>query len=557
MEALDCSSSLVREPDRPTRSFGELLRIFRLKANFSQEGLAERAGLSVRAVSSIEQGARRAPYRHTVALLAEALGLSPYERQTFNAAADGARSRKARRSPPEALASANNLPRFLTPFIKRPELDELAPLLEHHRLVTITGPGGVGKTRIAIELSHQRLREAASPVVFVDLSALHDGNSVIEQIAAAFEISLPGTDLALPGLVAALSPYKLHLVLDNCERVIADVSFVVGALLRDCPSVSIVTTSREVLGVTNEVVYRLRPLRVPEHEIESIEEAITYSALALFIQRVHYADARFVIAISHVPLITEICRRLDGIPLAIELAAARVPTTGLETLRTRLHDAFMSSGQRDLPARQQTIDATISWSFGLLDEVEKVLLQRLSVFSGGFTLEAAEIVCSDASLRSQDVNGLLTRLINKSLVNVADGANVGDKPRYTLFNLIRAFSQARLKKTIDYVKTARRHAEWIAAKGDALRAKPNETIALRIDLDNARTAIAWCVGSGSQTDVALAAGIVAGWQRVWAHADRYAELRHHVADVLEKLDDVEANYDLIARLWRAREDSKS
>ncbi len=146
-------SSSVREMSEPARPFGELLRIFRLKANFSQEGLAERAGVSVKAVAAIEQGARRAPYRQTVALLAEALGVSPRERQTLDAAADGARSRKLQRSPSELPPPANNLPRPLTPFINRPEVDELAPLLERHRLVTITGSGGVGKTRTAIEVS--------------------------------------------------------------------------------------------------------------------------------------------------------------------------------------------------------------------------------------------------------------------------------------------------------------------------------------------------------------------------------------------------------------------
>ncbi len=549
MKALDASSPSVRETNQSARPFGELLRIFRLKANFSQEGLAERAGVSVKAVASIEQGARRAPYRQTVALLAEALGVSPRERQTLDAAADGARSRKLRRPPSELPPPANNLPRPLTPFINRPEVDELAPLLERHRLVTITGSGGVGKTRTAIEVSQRRLQEARSPVSFVDLSSLRDGRLIIEQIAAALEISLSGTDEALVALVATLSSRKLCLVLDNCEHVIADVSHVVGALLRDCPSVSILITSRELLGLTNEVVYRLPSLKIPENAIESLEEAHRYSALALFIQRVHYADTRLALGVDQIPAIIDICRKLDGIPLAIELAAARMPTTGLDTLRARLNDAFILSGGRGLPPRQHTMEATISWSFRLLTEAEQTLLQRASIFAGGFTLEAAEVVCSGGVLSTEDVAGLLTRLVEKSLVNVV---HVADKPRYTLLELIRAFSLERLKETTEYTDTARRHAEWLATKGDALREKLDEAIGLRFELDNASAAIAWCLGSRSQTDVALAARIVSGWRLVWGAADRYVELRRYVADVLEKLDDVEANYALIARLWRAR-----
>lgn len=549
MKAIDGSSPLVREINQSSRPFGGLLRIFRLKANFSQDGLAERAGLSVRAVSAIEQGARRAPYRHTVTLLAEALGLSASERQALDNAADRARSRKVRRSPSESPSPANNLPRPLTPFIKRPEVDELAPLLERHRLVTITGPGGVGKTRTAIEVSYRRLQETGSPVSFVDLSSLRDGSLVVEQIAAALEIRLTGTDEALGALVAAVSSRKLHLVLDNCEHVIASVSRVVGALLRDCPSISILTTSRELLGTSNEVVYRLPSLQIPQHRIESIEEAQRYPALALFIQRVRYADARLSLGVDQIPAIIEICCRLDGIPLAIELAAARMPTTGLETLRTRLNDAFVLSGGRDRPPRQQTMEATISWSFLLLDEAEQTLLQRVSIFAGGFTLEAAEIVCSNAVISSEDVPGLLTRLVDKSLVTVRHVAN---EPRYTLLELIKAFGIQRSKITGEHTQTARRHAEWLATKGDALDAKNDEAIELRFELDDARTAVAWCLDSDSQADVALAARIVGGWRRAWARAGRYVELHRQVADVLAKLDDVEANYGLVARLWRAR-----
>ncbi len=457
-------------------------------------------------------------------------------------------SRKLRRPPSELPPPASNLQRPLTPFIDRSEVDELAPLLERHRLVTITGSGGVGKTRTAIEVSHRRLREAGAPVSFVDLSLLRDGSLVVEQIAAALEINLSGSNEALAALVAAVSSRKLCLVLDNCEHVIADVSHVVGALLRDCSSLSILITSREILGMSNEVVYRLPSLEIPENRIESIEEAQSYPALALFIQRVQYADTRLVLGVDQISAIVEICRKLDGIPLAIELAAARVPTTGLDTLRARLNDAFILSGGRDLPPRQQTMEATISWSFRLLNEDEQTLLQRVSIFAGGFTLDAAEIVCSGGILSTEDAAGLLTRLVEKSLVNVL---HVADKPRYTLLESIRSFGLERLKTT-EYAETARRHVEWLAAKGDALRAKLDDAIGLRFELDNARAAIAWCLESGSQTDVALAARIVGGWHRIWGAADRHVELQQHVADVLEKLDDVEANYALIARLWRAR-----
>lgn len=437
--------------------------------------------------------------------------------------------------------AANNLPQPLTPFIDRREVEEMTTLLDRNRLLTITGFGGVGKTRTAIEIANRHLRNTRSPVWFVDLSSLRAGTSVVEQIAAALGISLSTSDNATAQLVAAVVSQNLLIVLDNCEHVVTDVSHVVGSLLRDCPNVSILTTSRELLGLPNEIVYRLPSMQIPEHAIERIDDALMYPALALFMQRLHYADPKLTLGLEQIPAVVEICRKLDGIPLAIELAAARVPTTGLETLRARLADALIQFAGRGLPSRHQTMEATISWSFLLLDEDEQTLLKRISIFAGGFSLEAAEIVCSTSPLSIENIANLLTRLVDKSLVNIFD---VAAAPRYSLLEVVRAFSFGQLSAS-EYAESARNHADWIATIGDTFSARISDPKAWRIELENARAAVNWCIAGGSQADVVLAARIIGGWWRIWP----YMELRQFATDLLAILDDVPANYAMIAMLF--------
>jgi predicted ATPase/DNA-binding XRE family transcriptional regulator len=538
----------------PVTSFGDLLRTYRLRAGLSQEALAERAGISAKAIGAIEQGTRRAPYRHTTELLAPALGLSPFERKTLDLASDRARGRVLRRPASAIHPGASNLPRPLTMLIEREEIDEVAALLERHRLVTITGSGGVGKTRTAIEASSRRAA-AGVPVTFVDLSSLRDGDLVVSEIASNLEARISQGDDALPSLVAALAARDVSLVLDNCEHVLADVTRAVTALLRGCPSVTVLATSRELLGLSNEVVYRLPSLQVPATRISTLEEAVSYSAVALFVGRAEHADAQLSLGIDDMSAVIGICRMLDGIPLAIELAAARVRNAGLENVLARFKDTLAVPGGRDLPPRQKTMEAAISWSYDLLNDAERRVFERISVFAGSFTLEAAEAVSSGAGVPPEDAGGLLMRLVDKSLVKIT---RVADQTRYTQSESIRSFGLDRLQKSAALITSARRRAKWFADLADMLEGSPVRAISTYFpDLDNARATIEWCLGTGKKDDLTLAARIAGGMRRVWTSQGRLFELDHYVAAILEKLEDIEENHTLIARLWRARVSSQA
>jgi len=530
--------------------FGELLRAYRLNAKLSQEQLAQRSEISAVAIGAIEQGSRRAPYRRTVDLLAAALMLSDAERSVFEAAAAQGRANSLRTRADGANVLEYNFPQSLTPFVKRDDVDQIATLLARHRLLTISGSGGVGKTRTIAEAASVFARAQQRPVWFVDLSAIDSGNVVVEQISSALRIQVPRADESNESLAAELEEREMTVILDNCEHVLADVVRAVVAILSRCPDISFAVTSREALGLSYEVVYRLPSLRIPQNGVASLEEARSYSAVALLLQRAYFADTRFVAPnIRNLPAIIEICRRLDGIPLAIELAAARLPAMGIESLRNRLTEAFVLAGGRDLPERHQTMTATIFWSFDLLDHSEKKLLERICIFVGGFSINAAEMVCYDDSVPVDQILTLLGRLAAKSLLNVVHGS---DATRYALLETIRSFGLQRLRSHGEHSKFALRHAEWLAQEGDALSVYQIGARPMVAEFDNVRSALSWCLDSGEQPNVVLAARIISGIRRGWELVGRLMELRRLVADVLAKLDDTEQSYAIIARLWRAR-----
>jgi predicted ATPase/DNA-binding XRE family transcriptional regulator len=530
-------------------SFGVLLRAYRLRAGLSQEQLAERAGLSAKAIGAIEQGARRAPYRHTVDLLLNALDLVASERDMLTRAAENARGRAARQLPAESQRAIISIPQLLSSFIDRTEVDDIADLVGKHRLVTVTGSGGVGKTRTAIEAATRLVRAKGVSAAFVDLSALNDSSLIAGQIATVLNVQVSGSDDILGSLIDALESRALLIILDNCEHFVAEAARIVSDLLKRCPSIVLLTTSRENLRLASEVVYRLPSLQVPESSDIDFASAASYSAIALFVQRAQYADAQLVLSDEHVPSIVEICRKLDGIPLAIELVAARLPSIGLETLRTRLRDFFAFSGSRDLPARQQTMLATISWSFDLLNQSERALLERLSIFSGSFTLAAAETVCAEHLLAADEIPELLMRLVEKSLINVL---SPGDRTRYTLLESIRTFGLERLRESGQTSAVAQRHAEWFAHHADLIGKGTILPTGWHEEVDNARAAIDWCLNVNRPAELSLAARIAGGMRLLWAETGRDSELRGRALQLLERLDDTAQNYAIIARLWRVR-----
>ena len=354
----------------------------------------------------------------------------------------------------------NNLPTLLSDFIGRDrELEEIRSLVRKSRLVTLTGAGGSGKTRIAMQFAAELLDGTGDGVWLVELAQVLDEDQVAPAMAAA--VGLPEAMNTTPqeALVRALSLQSALLVLDNCEHLIDRVSQITDAVLRGCPGVRIIATSREPLGVDGEHVYRVPSMSLPNEEVESLGEAQGSDAVALFIGRA--LDAGVVVPDNEAGLVVSVCRRLDGIPLALELAAARLSSMSLDQLSERLDQRFrlLTGGSRNAVARQQTLQALVDWSYGLLNPSEQSVLRRLSVFVGGFELEGAEYVCQSDDVDEYDLLNLLHSLVEKSLV-VADQDE--GSVRYRLLETIRQYGAQELLKVDGEANEMRdRHADYI------------------------------------------------------------------------------------------------
>jgi predicted ATPase/ribosome-binding protein aMBF1 (putative translation factor) len=538
---------------RATAPFGELLKRHRLASGVSQEALAERARISTSAIGALERGARRAPYRETVALLSGALGLSDAEHAQLEAAAQRVRGRQSRAGG-EAPA-VHNLPSRLTSFVGRDEeIAEIRSLVVSHRLVTLTGSGGVGKTRTAVEVARLLLGTQYEEVWFVDLSPVGDGAFVAGALASVLDVPLAQVADPLPSLAAGLKTRKLLLILDNCEHIVRDAAAAAGTLLSACPGIVIMATSRERLGIEGERVYRLPSLFVPTAAPASTEEAHTHAALRLFIERAVAIESRLVFTAERLGTVAEICRRLEGIPLAIEMAATRLPTLGFDTLNKRLKEHFaIAGGARDLPQRQRTMLATISWSYDLLSETERMLLRRLAIFRGGFTLAAAEAVCADESLAAQSVSDLLSFLVDKSLLSMT---LVFEQSRYGMLESVRAFASGKSIDAGEFTPIARAHAGWLATvadRGDALYPHVSAKRWLAefgVEIDNARGALGWALEAGTDEDAVFAGRIVGGLRRLWISTERRIECRRWAEAILHRVD-VERFPVIATRLVRA------
>jgi non-specific serine/threonine protein kinase len=375
--------------DAAPSPFGELLRRHRAAAGLTQAELAERAGLSARGVSDLERGARRAPRRATLARLAAGLRLPAAERAALAAAGRRPRAPVGPRPPP-------NLPLPLTSFVGRArELAEVAALLPTTRLLTLTGAGGVGKSRLALAAAERARAAYPDGAWLVELAALADPGLVPHAVAAALGVrEQPGRPPA-ETLAAWLAGKRLLLVLDNCEHLLDACAQLAEALLRAAPGLTILATSRERLSAAGEVAWRVPPLAAPAPGAPAAPAALTcVDAARLFVARAGEVAPGFALTGATAAAVAAICRRLDGIPLALELAAAWAATLSPEQIAMRLDDSLrlLTGGRRTAPARQRTLRATLDWSHALLTGPERALLRRLAVFAGGFTVEAAEAV---------------------------------------------------------------------------------------------------------------------------------------------------------------------
>lgn len=495
--------------------FSELLKEYRHASGYSQEALAERAGLSGGAIGALEQGFRRAPRRDTVKALADALDLSEAHRRELEEAAARARGRQTRVD--------SGIPATLTSFVERDEVGELRALLPEHRLLTITGSGGIGKTRIAIEVA--RCIEADyDQTWFVDLLPVRDSRLVLPQITARLNVPVEGED-GLSAVVQRLHADHTLLVIDNCEHVIAVAASVLGSLLRRCSRLTVLATSREPLAASGELVYRLPSMSVS-------------NAAVLFVARAVAASHALSIDASHLTVISDICKKLDGIPLAIELAASSVPTLGLEQLQKRLNNGLTLPGNRDVHSRHQTMAATIAWSYDLLNDDERLLLERLSVFFGGFTLNAAEEICSDDLLPATIVADVLSRLVQKSLIEVVQ---MGASTTYRFLDAIRTFAWDRLRARGELEKSMLSLIRWFTAKAKPLEYELRRELIseLRFNLDNVASAVGWAMSAADYEAAVAAAWLLIGCQTVWTGTNRQAELRTLGFGLLEHLRESE------------------
>jgi predicted ATPase/tetratricopeptide (TPR) repeat protein/DNA-binding XRE family transcriptional regulator len=503
-------------------AFGDLLKKYRLAAGVTQEHLAERARVSANAISSLERGARRAPHRDTVALLATALRLSCDERQAFEDAAENVRVRHA----------PLNLPAQLTPLVGREsDLTRVLDLLQTHRLLTITGAGGIGKTRLAIAAAQQFATVRNLAAWFVDLAALRRSADVAGKIAEAVGAGSSSSDDPVDALVASLKLHEGLILLDNCEHVLDEAARVAAVIAQSRRECVVLATSRERLAIAGERVYRLDPL-------------VPAAALELFEMRAAGVTAGFALTDQSKEIAADICGEVDRIPLAIELAAARVPFLGLGELRARLRGqlAVLARGPRDAPARQQTMHDTVAWSYALLDSAERSLFRRLAVFAGGFYLNAIEPVALSAPLDEAALLPAFSSLVEKSLV-VAD---LNTTPvRYRLLEPIRAFARAQLEAAGELAASFQRHALWAAQ----ITEKGRDDVGLFArEVDNVRAALERTLGR--DMDANLGARIAGGAGGAWARLGLLAECRRWCETALAKLGP-DADPQLAAPVYRA------
>lgn len=406
----------------------------------------------------------------------------------------------------------NNLPRQLTTFIGRErEIAEAKRLLAETHLLTITGPGGSGKTRLSLEIGARLLSEYPDGVWLVEFAHLADPARVPQVLATALSVREEADRPLLVTLVDHLRPKRVLLLLDNCEHLIDACAGLADTLLRGCPEVKILPSSREALGLTGEVVFRVPPLSLPDSRlVPALERLAEYEAVRLFVDRAIAVKPDFTLTDDTAAAVVQICRRLDGIPLAIELAAARVRTLSVQQITAHLDERFrlLTGGSRTALPRHQTLRGLIDWSYGLLSEAERELFRRVSVFVGGWTLEASVAVCAGVDVDRYDIVELLGRLVDKSLCLI-DGE--GSDPRYRLLETIRQYGFEKLAETSEGQVVRARHRDFYL--GFAEDAEPRlqgpEQVAwlqrLEADHDNLRAALRWSLDC-DETEAALRLG---------------------------------------------------
>jgi predicted ATPase/class 3 adenylate cyclase/predicted negative regulator of RcsB-dependent stress response len=415
----------------------------------------------------------------------------------------------------------NNLPIQVTSFVGRErELSELQRLLATTRLMTLTGSGGTGKTRLSLQVAADVLDNFKDGVWFVELAPLADPSLLPQTVANVLGVrEQPGHPL-LATLIDWLRPKQLVLILDNCEHLIDASAKFADAVLHAGQELQILASSREALGIAGETVYRVPSLECPtavQAAHETVEQLTQYAAVQLFIERATQAQTKFTVTNANAPAVAQICYRLDGIPLAIELAAARVKVFPPEQIATRLDDRFrlLTGGSRTAMPRQQTLRGAIDWSYSLLSEPERILLRRLSVFSGGWFFEAAESVCSEEGIEVFEVLDILSSLVAKSLIVEED---LHGTARYHLLETIRQYARDKLLDSGEGTTVRSRHLAYFVALAEQIEPKlmgadqAEWFTVLETDHDNFRGAIEWATeGDEAMAGLRLGSAVQLFW----------------------------------------------
>jgi len=425
----------------------------------------------------------------------------------------------------------HNLPVQLTSFVGRGDaLAEVAGLLAEHRLVTLTGSGGCGKTRLALHAAADRAGGQPGGVWLAELAPLADPGQVLGEIATALSVRAPGAAGDLGALAEAIGQRAPLLLLDNCEHLARRCAEVTEALLLACPGLRVLATSREPLGVPGEATWRVPSLSFPAGAHASGEELGRFEAVQLFTERSRRAHPGFTLTAANEGQVAEICGRLDGIPLALELAAARMRVLSAGQIADGLRDRFqlLTGGARTALPRQQTLEASVAWSYDLLDEAEQALLRRLSAFTGGFSSAAAEAVGAGGGIGPGQVLGLLAKLADKSLVQ-ADDETTG---RFGMLETVRHYARGLLEADEAAVTWRRHFGFFLAVAGRS----PSESAdayrdRVRADYDNIRQALDWAAG---QDDPGLLLGLATGLGDFWSLSIHLAEARQWLRIAAER-----------------------
>jgi predicted ATPase/DNA-binding XRE family transcriptional regulator len=475
-------------------SFGEWLRKQRRSLDLSRQAFAAQVGCAEVTLRRIEAGTLK-PSKELASLLLEKLAIPEIERSQWISFARGLSG-----FPTQSISTSNkpitNLPAPLTTFIGREKVQsEITQLISEHRLVTLTGAGGVGKTRLAIKIGKQILENYADGVWLVELAPILDPDLVPRTIAIAIGLRDEPQRPVIDMLSDYLRGKKMFIILDNCEHLLDACAQLADIMLKRCPGLKILGTSRETLGILGESVYPVSSLELPDLK-ELIDRFRDYESVRLFEERAQLARMDFSLTLENASSVAKICTHLDGIPLGIELAAARIGTFSTEQIADRLQDSFnlLTTGNRTALPRHQTLRAAIDWSYDLLSQAEQTLFRRLSVFVNGWTLEAAESICADDNMKSDTISDLLAQLINKSLVITQEQER---QTRYRMLETIRQYANEKLIDAGENEKLRDRHLEYflnlaLAAEPYLIRTEQIEWLPrLDADHENLRFAFEW------------------------------------------------------------------